>query len=262
MPGMRMSRMGWIMHAARWGLVAALGACAGTETGNPSFEGSLGYDAYSSAPRVVALPAALRSEQTDRETPEIEVDNAWLVLGEVELLVGNACDTDTGTHVHGLGAGDHAGGQASPTHFALQPGTYCGLSLPLELGGDGVPAAAPEPLHSESVLITGRLADGTAFEVHSQLQTRLTLRGSSAFVLDGEHAGVVIGFDVARWLMQLPWQDAARASQEKIIVDDATNRALLMQFEAALPAGVVLFRDRDGDGELDADPEQIAAVKP
>jgi uncharacterized protein (DUF2141 family) len=34
---------------------------------------------------------------------------------------------------------------------------------------------------------------------------------------------------------------------------------MLEQFEAALPGGVALFRDQDGDGELDAKPMQLAA---
>jgi hypothetical protein len=118
-------------------------------------------------------------------------------------------------------------------------------------------------LEQESVFVRGTLPDGRAFEVHSQLQESLSLRATAGeFVLDNEHANVVIGFDVAHWLRELDWQEATATSNDTVVVSETSNRALLEAFEAALPGGVALFRDGDGDGELDAKAIQLAVVQP
>lgn len=235
-----------------------LSGCAGTETGNPSFVGKLGYDAYTSAPSVVALTMALQGSAE----PALTVDNAWLVLGDVELQRGSDCE-GRGAHVaiDGLGAGDHATGQAPPTEFESAEGKYCGVRLPFAPSAE-LPEGAPESLTAESVLVSGKLPDGRAYEIHSKLQESLSLHATAGdFVMDSDHNSVVIGFDVARWLRELRW-DEATVSDGSIVISEASNRELLEQFEAALPAGVALFRDRDADGELDPDPEQLAVTAP
>jgi hypothetical protein len=236
-------------------LCLGLSACTGTETGNPSFVGKLGYDAYTSEPSVVALSLMREEEGAARVT----VDNAWLVLGDVELQRGTDCAA--GLHVHGLGAGDHAGGQAEPTEFESAAGEYCGVRLPFAPAAvDALPDGAPASLEKESILVRGTLADGVTFEIHSQLQESLSLRATAGeFVLDSAHANVVIGFDVARWLRDLTWDDASE-SDGMIVVSASDNAVLLEQFEAALPEGIALFRDHDGDGKLDDKAMQIATA--
>jgi hypothetical protein len=243
-----------MMRLAAYALCWTLCACAGTETGNPSFMGKLGYDAYSSDPGAVAL--ALKGDAAEALT----VDNAWLVLGDVELQRGTDCDSASGPHVHGLGAGDHAGGQAPPTDFETSAGDFCGLRLPFAPASGALPDGAPESLKDESVFVRGKLPDGRMFEVHSALQESLSLRATAGeFVLDSAHANIVIGFDVALWLSELRWADATETSEDTVMVSRASNRALLDQFEAALPKGIALFRDHDGDGELDDDAMKLAA---
>lgn len=244
-------------NALCWLLCSLTGACAGTETGNPSFVGKLGYDAYTSAPSVVGLSMALQGA----EEPRLTVDNAWLVLGDVELLRGSDCAAEHHLAIAGLGAGDHAQGQAPPSEFAFEPGSFCGVRLPFA-PADTLPDGAPESLRSESVLVRGKLADGRAFEIHSALQESLDLRATAGdFVLDSQHRGVLIGFDVAHWLSELSW-DSATDADDTVIVSEASNRELLEQFEAALPSGVALFRDHDENGELDSEPEQLAVTQP
>ena len=235
-----------------------LGACAGTETGNPSFNGSLGYDAYSSAPRIVALTRSAPAPEA------LRVDNAWLVLGDVELLTGAACAAaeSSSAHVPGLGAGDHAGGHAPVTPFELDAGQYCGARLPFVLAGDKLPSQAPDSLRQESIVLRGKLPDGRDFELRSTWQTSVLLRAHDAsFVLDGAHAGVVIGFDVAKWLGELDWSQASADGSGRVLVSADQNSALLRSFEQALPLGIALFRDADHDGVLDADHEPIADAK-
>jgi hypothetical protein len=250
-----MSRLGLRRNSALCLVLSGwLTACAGTETGNPSFVGKLGYDAYTSAPAVVGLSMALQGSDDSLLT----VDNAWLVLGDVELQSGVDCDAQH--DIEGLGAGDHAAGQAPPTEFASEPGKYCGIRLPFAPSAM-LPDGAPASLTTESVLVAGKLPDGREFEIHSKLQESLSLRATAGeFVLDSKHRSVVIGFDVAHWLSQLSW-DNATTSDGSVIVSESSNRELLEQFEAALPTGVALFRDHDDNGEMDSDPEELAVTK-
>jgi len=236
----------------------ALSACAGTETGNPSFKGSLGYDAYSSAPRSVALTQS----SSEKEDAALRVDNAWLVLGDVELLRGEDCAAvaGSGMHVQGLGAGDHAAGQAPVTPFDLAAGQYCGARLPFVLAGEKLPAQAPDSLRDESIVLRGSLADGRSFELRSASQAQVLLRAREAsFLLDDDHSGVLIGFDVAKWLGALDWSEASPDADGSLRVSEAQNEALLREFERALPDGVGLFRDADRDGLLDRDSTPIAS---
>jgi hypothetical protein len=191
----------------------------------------------------------------------LTVDNAWLVLGEVELQSGENCAAEH-VDIDGLGAGDHAATQAPPTEFASEPGKYCGISLPFAPSASELPNGVPASLKKESVFVRGKLPDGREFEIHSELQESLSLRATAGeFVLDSNHRSVVIGFDVAHWLSQLSWDDASTVDGA-VIVSESSNRALLEQFEAALPSGVALFRDHDNNGEMDIAPEQLAVTKP
>ncbi len=219
--------------------------CAGTETGNPSFDGSLGYDAYSSSPARVAL----RTEPPEDEGA-VRVDSAWLVLGPVRFAKQGQCEADLSFEyeVEGLGAGDHAGTQAPPSRFNLSTGRYCALRLPFEHTGTP-PAGAPEALSGHSILITGARSDGVPFTIASAYGSELAIGGD--FELDDARGSVVIGFDVARWIGDLGW-DAAMPDESGTIRIDATNHAaLLHRFESHIASGVALFRDEDGDGVLD-----------
>jgi hypothetical protein len=242
-----------------WWLCASLSACivagcAGTETGNPSFSGTLGYDAYTSEPTRVALRLAEPAAHG-----EVVVDAAWLVLGDVAVLHAGECQepAEAHTHVPGLGAGDHAGTQAPASTVELTAGRYCGVRLPFVVR-DALPAGAPDALRAHSILITGTLADGRSFSVASARSSEVLVASNASFELDAQRAGVVIGFDVAHWLAQLPWP-AATTNMEAVTVDADHNPDVLSAFEAQLAAGVELFRDADGDGMLDSEHEPIAS---
>jgi hypothetical protein len=237
-------------------LLCLLGACTGTETGNPSFQGSLGYDAYSSAPNVVALPNALSANQAGGAT---HVDTTWLVLGDVGFVAQQDCVADRpDASAPGLGAGDHVGSQAPPTDFALPSGSYCGVNLPMLLSA-AAPANAPAALAGHSMLIQGTLADGRSFTLASALHAQLALRATGAgFELDAQRSGVLIGFDVATWLDTLAWDSAEVDASGRVLVDEGHNSELLSSFEQHVPGGVTLFRDADRDGLLDADPVALA----
>jgi hypothetical protein len=236
-------------------LALCLWSCAGTETGNPSFDGTLGYDAYSSQPAQVALRAA------DVESAPIHVESAWLVLGNVSFLGPDECDGNGELgHAKGLGAGDHVGSQAATTPFELHAAKLCGVRLPI--AGEGkLPDAAPPELAAHSILITGT-RDAIPFRIASSVRADVLLRADSKeFELDDDRSGVLIGFDVAAWLADLDWSGAAPLNLDEsgtFIVDAEHNPSQLTAFEARIGAGVALFRDRDGDGLLDRGSTPIA----
>jgi hypothetical protein len=228
------------------------GCAGGTETGNPSFTGSLGYDAYSSAPAVVGLRAALSS---------LNVTSAWLVLGDVDFV---RCDDKAAAaeHVHGLGAGDHAGEPVPPTSFELAAGRYCGVRLPVMPDGT-LPDDAPASLTNHSIVIQGSLPDGRTFELDGAVSaTSFSLRASGeGFELDGGHAGVLIGFDVAKWLDGVDFSTATE-SDGRVLVDETHNAKQLEAFDRNMPSGITLFRDSNRDGVLDTDRVPLATYAP
>jgi hypothetical protein len=240
----------------KW-LVAAvplcLWGCAGTETGNPSYTGTLGYDAYSSSPARVALRIT-----GDPGAASIEVSSAWLVLGDVSFLAEGECDgRDTLGHAKGLGAGDHVGTQAPATRFELLRSQLCGLQLPFQEKAE-IPDSAPAELAGHSILITG-VRGREQFRIASGANMNVTLR-ADAPVIELEHtdAGLVIGFDVAQWLESFDWTGVLPADNGELVIDDEQNPEKLAEFEAHVARGVALFRDRRGDGLLDEGDTPIA----
>ena len=234
--------------AGYWMLLACAGwsGCAGTETGNPSFEGKLGYDAYSSRPGQVGL----------RSSAITRVESAWLVLGEVEFATRETCEreAESDAHAPGLGAGDHVATQAPPTQFTLGEDRYCEVRLAFERASSP-PDGAPDELAGHSILIRGSLPDDRRFEVASTYRGEVALRSAAkGFAFDAEQPSVVIGFDVATWLGEVVWP----SSGGDIRVDADNNPAILLGFEARLAGGITLFRDANDDGMLDFDPEELA----
>lgn len=235
------------------GLGLWLVGCAGTETGNPPVDGTLGYDAYSSQPTQVAL----RSAEDDAP---VVVDAAWLVLGDVRFDRPEHCGQHGSAHVDvpGLGAGDHAGTQAPATQVEFTSGRYCAVRVALQLPKQA-PAGAPAELAGHSILITGR-AEGRAFRVASALATPWMLSASdpAGFELDDALSGVLLGFDVNAWLADVRWADVPLDGSGTRIVDAERAPELSAAFDAHVVQGVKLFRDRDGDGLLDDEREELA----
>lgn len=241
----------WLVGLGTW--VWGLAGCAGTETGNPPFEGKVGYDAYSSAPTQVAL---FYDEQPPGLDIPIEVKSAWLVLGNVSFLGSGEC-TGQGElgHAKGLGAGDHVGTQAPPTSFELTPSKLCGVRLPIAAGS--IPSSAPAELKGHSILLAGT-REGMPFTIATKRHADVLLRSDGDEIeLDDAHPAVLLGFDVAAWLDAIDWS-AINSDGGTIIVDDEHNAAQLTKFETKIAAGIALFRDENGNGLLDGNEAQIA----
>lgn len=242
-----------MIQRALWLCLLAAAACVGTETGNPSFEGTLSYNAHSSDAARVALLSG--------DPGAIVVNNAWLVLGDVGFVEGTACDPTTPAleHADGLGIGDHAPSTAASTPLSLEAGRYCGLHLPLVRSPDVAQGNVPTELAGHSVLIVGTLADGRPFSLRSASEADLFLAASAgAFDLDAQLPDVLIGFDVAAWLGELSWASAVEEADGSVLVDATHNESLLQEFETHLASGTSLFRDVDGLGQVRVDSERLA----
>ena len=247
-----------IWPGAAWlGLLLLLpsGACSsGTETGNPSLSlsGALSYTGYSSKPDEFGV----------REGGTVAtVDNAWLDLDAVRVSPDGGCGIAGGEafSVPGLGVGDHAAGKHNSTEFVAKPGSFCSVGLPFVRVADGVAGGAlPTELGGQSLLLVGKLADGTPFTIKSAATPVLELRAEgSGFTLSSGQSDVLLAFDFAAWLEDVDFS-SAELSDGQIVISADSNPELLAPFEAKLAAGVALYRDRDGDGLIDPDAELLA----
>jgi hypothetical protein len=223
-----------------WSCCALLGCAGGTETGNPSFEGQLAYDAYSSD----VTTAALSAGSGDPPVGATVIDSVWLVLGDISFSPACTPASDAPVHATGIGEGDHAAQGRVVTALALAEGEYCSVRVPLERAPEA-PTAGPAELAGHSILIQGIAPDGAHFRVRSALQSALELTSATPFELNQSAGTVLIGFDLAVWIEAIDWSEAVRDG-DVIVIDEQSNVALLARFEAALASGTGLYRS-DGD---------------
>lgn len=236
-----------------WALAAVaitLSSCAGgTETGNPSFTGELAYTAYSSAPGRVGVRAA-GSDAT--------VTAVWLDLGDIGFVADCGADAGTAVTAPALGIGDHAAGRHNLTRFELTPESFCRVTVPFGVAGQGtLPAGAPPSLRDHAVVVEGTRADGVPFSVLGDAAAVFPLSaGSGGFAMTAGSGKALLAFDVARWL-DLDLASVAPTAGA-ILVSADEHADLHARFLRNLGAGIVLFRDGDGDGRVDPSPETLA----
>jgi hypothetical protein len=242
------SRAVWVAALLLAALLLAGAGCTGTETGNPSFEGELAYDAYSSEPAV----AALREGEQGAVVTQV-----WLVLGDVTFVDNNHCAAPEAatSHADGLGPGDHAPNAGARTRFWLPIGEYCGVRLPLlRADADELPTGAPDELRGRSIVLEGELPerDGAPFLIASKLEHTFALVADHAsFELGPDTARVLLGFDVAAWLdgVELSAQDPD--GDGRVVVSEDVHPELLSRFEDNLAQGVDVFFDPSGKGRFE-----------
>jgi hypothetical protein len=226
-------------------------ACAGTETGNPSFMGSLGYAAYTSDASVAAL---------SKRDGAANVEQAWIVLGDVRFVEGDACTSAENGELaaKGIGIGDHATGHTERSDLELPEGRYCGVSFPLIVAGKDV-GTAPMQLARHSIVIVGKRDDGIAFELRSTLAKDLFLEAPrGGFEMDDTDGSVLIGFDVATWLSAVELDRADAGSDGSVLIDATHNPDLLDEFDRNVQRGVALYRDANASGKVDLEAKPLA----
>lgn len=233
--------------------LAALGCagCEGTETGNP-FQVELRADAHSSDPDAVAVA----------EGGAVVVTEAWLALGPVRIAPTFDCVGTVAEESAEFGTADHAAGGAVLATFQVTEGGYCRLFVPFEPAAAPLPAGAPPELEGSSVVISGEVtASGTPFRIVSTLEREVDVQSvDRGFALGPDQPGLFLGFDVATWLGGVDLAGAELDGEGVAVIDQAQNADLLAAFEAALAAGVELYRDVDRDGSVDPPDDELLAT--
>jgi hypothetical protein len=232
-----------------WVLIACTG---GTETGNPVVSGSLSYTGYSSASDRIGV-----GEGGEVAT----VMQAWFALDSVSISK-EGCDSGRGRdfEVAALGLGDHAAGAHVSTEYEAEAGTFCRVELPFVAVADDA-NAGPEELRGHSLLLTGKLADGTELTIVSDARPVVELEAEAGgFELQSGLADALVAFDFATWLDGVDF-DSAEREGDAVVISADSNPELLQAFDANLAAGIVLYRDADADGVLDDQPEELARVR-
>lgn len=232
--------------------LACFGCAGGTETGNPALSTEIALQVHSTDPGAVAV--------NQGEGGSV-VQQAWVSFGVFDFRRAGEC-----------GQMNEFENQAGPTlvvadlaepstRIGLELGTdtYCGLIVPLEKMTTELPEGAPPELADHSIVVKGERADGVAFTLAYPEQDELELAGVGGdFDLEADGEGLLLLFDVSVWMDGVDLQNAVFAPGNEIRIDAQNNPGLLEAFELNVECALELYRDGDGDGELDADDPLLA----
>lgn len=123
--------------------------------------------------------------------------------------------------------------------------------------GTGIPAEVV----GTSVYLAGTTAAGRAFVVRSESTETTTVSATSEnFELSPDLGGLFLGFDIAVWLAGVDLDNAVVNKEGVIVLDANNNTALLDTFESNLAKGVALFRDQNGNGQIDGPEDERLAT--
>ncbi len=226
--------------------LAGAAACEGTETGNP-IRAEVRVHAHSSVPAAVAVAVGAGGAV---------VTGTWIAAGGLELI-GSDCAEASG-QTGPLPAGDYASGGAPQLALELLDPVQCAARVrvtPAAAVGD-----APTALVGHTVLLVGTRRDGTPFQLRTTAAGTLTLAATaSSFTLDEDMPALFLGFDVATWLDGVDLDGAVANGSGLVLIEPATDPARVAAFDAALAAGVELYRDRDGNGRVDGPDDTLLA---
>jgi hypothetical protein len=219
---------------------AAIGpSCeGGTEVGNPL---NIGFAAY-------------QLSSTARAAGKVDVDTAWLTFRELKLRASATCEDSAELEVNGPLAVNLLG--PIPPELKNLPaatGGYCRIEFKWHKTSSPLPGA-PAGLNDVAVFVAGTRRDGKRFEIRSERNDSLELRGrGGSFTIEPKLAGLFIGFDTQRWLTGVDLDAATLGSDGVIHIEKGKNEAQLNAFEANVAAAAKLFKDRNSDGLLNVD---------
>jgi len=235
-------------------LALPLLACVGgTETGNPVLSTPIALSIHTSEPERIAVAAG---------APGSAITEAWVAFGEARFLGADECarfgdlTAPAGTQL----MADLAQPGAALT-LSAQSAQRCGLLLPLQTDGTEPPDAAPPTLRGRSVLVRGRRADATAFELAYGERDELELAVEGG-TFDPTAQPLVLSFDVAAWLRDVDLDAATLEPDGAILIDADHNRSLLDRFELNLACSAELYADQDEDGRVSKGEPLLARCAP
>jgi hypothetical protein len=216
----------------------------GTEVGNPLSIGLTAYQLSSQALRGEAVPAA----------GKIVVDAAWLAFRELKLRPAAACEDRTAIEVNGPLAVDLLGPIPDPLrNLPADPGGYCRVEFKWHKVS-GVLPGAPAELNEVAVYVGGTRRDGRRFVIRSERNDTLELRGrGGSFSIEPTLVGLFVGFNMQLWLNGVDIDGAIAGPDNVVRIEKGRNEAQLEVFERNVATAAKLFKDRNGDGQLNSD---------
>ena len=184
----------------------------------------------------------------------VEIDAVWIAVEHFELRAGEDCGGDVGDNVIYEGRAIAnlltAGVAGERPVFDVPPGPYCRLRMRLhKVAGNDVPADAPAELAGNSIVITGRRADGVAFSVASKQNVNFRLDANDmSFDIEGDQP-FILGFSLLAMIDSLALDSYPATT---IVIDDSQPQ-VVNEFDRALREAVAMYRDTNADGALSVD---------
>lgn len=194
-----------------------------TETGNPQLDASVTLRARSADPSVVSV----------RGEGETNVESLWMAVAGVQLYPRRACEGAEVPSFVPPFVSDAAEATGRSQTGTTEATVYCGARISLDPTAD--PGDGPAELRGASLLMVGTSAEGLRYQLRSSLAFEIPLsRSEGNFILDRDHDRLVVGIDVAAWMDEIWIDDGVPDGSGTIVIDDTTNRELLVEFEEAL----------------------------
>jgi hypothetical protein len=183
------------------------------------------------------------------------VDQAWLSLRDLRFR--QSCNRpDQRADARGPLLVDLVSGRASglPERLLVEAARYCRLTASMR-PAEG--AAVPE-MRGVPVLVRGQRRDGVPFILRSRRIELLNLqaRDREGFAVGKGTSRIFVAADVARWMSGIDLASAEVTRDWRgplVTINERTNSQLLEVFERHFARGLLLFRDRDGNGVLSAE---------
>ena len=237
-------------------LLSACGPQGGTDVGNGATEFDVeGYE-QSETPQSTQQSLSLGSG--------VELAHVYMALERVRLQPGSDCENenddeqvdDLGPFVADLVDGGVIGGRRV---FDVTPGPFCELRIDYhKISPNEAPAGTPPELGDNSVVVLGTRADGVPFKVESDMTETLRIRATDgSFNLSDSTNRLLMAYELSAWIDALDL-GALTPTGGEIVIDD-TSGNVLSAFEDAVESSARLFRDENGDGQLN--PSEHAAGK-
>ncbi len=242
-------------------LSGGVGGCSstgGTETGNT--QASLRIIGYQSSQLVTLGLSSLT-------VGSLEVTTARVVLDRIHFRPFAACNDE----------GDSEGAQeiqfdgpfvvdllnpavlSGLEDVSLAPGRYCRIEMVFKQ------TDSSDPILNRSILVIGARADGTPFQMSTEVDEEFELKNeTTGFLIEAvsDLAVFFIGFDLDRWFLGINLFDPSvevssdPGGEPLILINDDVNEEIQEQIEDNIKISAGLFEDQDGDEDLDLNEEE------
>ncbi len=221
-------------------------ACVGTEVGNPQDrEVTIEFTA-----------APLEDPRALTLSNGIELDEAWIAVEEVGLRESARCEDSERFDDESPFSVELLAGIEAPSAPMLVPeaSEFCRLELELETLAE-VTGNVPEALQDDSVYLTGRLEDGTPFEVRAEVSETIRLDGPFTI---SSNTKFLVAFDVSQWVVPADFDNVVADPDGVLRLDAEVDGAAIERLSDAVQNSGRLVRDINRNGVFDPDDIVVA----